>query len=118
VLSLKGGALAGGGGGGQQYRFGLTVTDSYGQSTAQVTVLVNAPPVNGSVAAAPHQGYGLVTLFTVTAAGWVDAESHYPLRYTFWASPGMLALQGPDPSNTFRVGPRLIRSALPSVMPH
>ena len=78
-LALAPDALAAG----YAYRFRLDALDANGAAAAFLTLRRNAPPSGGAVAVSPASGTALSTVFTVTAAGWVDDNA--PLAYRFTA---------------------------------
>jgi hypothetical protein len=62
--------------------FTLTALTSLGtQSTAQIIVTVNAPPLPGTFAVSPRNGTEIVDRFNFLAAQWYDAD--LPLLYQF-----------------------------------
>ena len=54
---------------------------------ASTLVEINAPPFGGSVAASPASGVAGSTRFTLTAAGFTDEPTRYPITYVFWSEP-------------------------------
>lgn len=54
------------------------------RTTAEVDVLINSPPSSGVLVASPLSGEALVTVFTLSAAGWTDDPVDYPLAYAFY----------------------------------
>ncbi|TYZ58586.1 hypothetical protein PybrP1_011415, partial [[Pythium] brassicae (nom. inval.)] len=67
---------------GVAYQLQLYAQDTVGQnSTALVTVAVNAPPTSGQLSVTPRRGYSLEDKFACVASNWVDEDS--PLKYTY-----------------------------------
>ena len=48
-----------------------------------VVLMVNAPPLGGRTIVFPLSGHALITEFTMSASGWSDDLSDYPLSYRF-----------------------------------
>ena len=72
---------------GDSYTFILTVTEQFGQATAEITFDVNEPPSGGSFSASPSFGDEYSTIFTLSASNWSDPDDDlsldYPLLYQF-----------------------------------
>ena len=69
---------------GATYVFRFTAVDvDGGSATAEVTVVVNAPPSSGYIVPEPVSGTALTTSFSFTAAQWVDDAEDLPLSYVF-----------------------------------
>lgn len=71
---------------GSQITFRLTAQkadqpDLY--SYSMVTLTVNSPPSGGSISASPTSGVPLTTVFQMTALGWTDDSTDYPLTFDF-----------------------------------
>lgn len=62
------------------------MSDSSASTSADIVLQVNTAPWLGWLHATPLQGVVGVTPFRLTAGGWADAESDYPLQYEFGAS--------------------------------
>ena len=52
-------------------------------ASTEIVLTVNSPPTGGRVTTFPLSGYALSTDFTMTAIGWSDDLSDYPLSYRF-----------------------------------
>ena len=69
---------------GHRYFFEITGVDSLGRSDkANITVVGNYPPVNGSLWTSPRKGLALATHFELISLGWQDPEHNFPLSYRF-----------------------------------
>jgi hypothetical protein len=73
---------------GKSYTFALEAIAEEDQSVAALTVIVNAPPVNGSISIRPSCGYALGTKYFSSAVYWVDDAEDLPLLYKFAYLPG------------------------------
>lgn len=72
---------------GDSYTFILTVTEQFGQATAQITFDINEPPSGGTLSVTPRVGDEYSTIFSITAVDWSDPDNDatldYPLLYQF-----------------------------------
>ena len=55
------------------WKFQVVYRSSSGNSSKELTVLVNQPPFNGSCSIAPRNGT-TTTLFNISCKDWLDAE--------------------------------------------
>ena len=44
------------------------------RSIAYTTLVINGPPMGGTFSVAPNTGQALITVFTLTSAGWADVD--------------------------------------------
>ena len=71
---------------GRTYSFTLSaspIADSTIVSSTQIILVCNSPPTGGYVLVSPSKGYALSTIFTLSAAGWVDDPHNFPLAFSF-----------------------------------
>ncbi len=66
---------------GLTYRFGLTGLGNGGAGYAEVSILVNTPPLAGTCTVDPPAGVAVVTLFLLACADWIDDPSDLPFRF-------------------------------------
>ena len=75
---------------GLTYRFQLSAgyVGSSARSYAQVSVIINSPPVGGDLVVTPQSGTSLNTTFLLFTSHWVDDASDYPFTYvlSYYAS--------------------------------
>ncbi|KAK3246925.1 hypothetical protein CYMTET_43554, partial [Cymbomonas tetramitiformis] len=80
-LVLRPGALTAG----RVYLLHLSASDHFGNASATLYVVVNAPPHSGRLLTpTPTVGVAAETLFSIEAEGWEDDPQDLPLWYQLW----------------------------------